>query len=112
MRIKFLVKISPKSPVVHNGETPTRVQMHRIRSLIISRRMLSMFVLFALTVLVVPVHAEPVQINMRAPFELLTVNACTGEEVMITGETHLLGHLVEAKGGSVHIRAMSRLQGT
>jgi hypothetical protein len=27
MRIKFLVNISPKYPVVHNGETPIMVQM-------------------------------------------------------------------------------------
>jgi len=68
-----------------------------------------MFVLFALTVLVVPALAAPVQINERVPFELPTFNACTGEEVTLTGEAHFLGHLVEDSSGSVHLQALVSL---
>jgi hypothetical protein len=74
-----------------------------------SRFVLSMFVLFALTVLVVPALAAPVQINERVPFELPTFNACTGEEVTLTGEAHLLGHLVEDSSGSIHFQAVVSL---
>jgi hypothetical protein len=87
------------------------LQRHQIRTLVTGRLVLAIFVLFALTMLVAPAHAGT-QINVRAPFELLTFNACTGEVVTITGETHLLGHLVEDKSGSSHIRALVRLQGT
>src|SRR4051812_49393606 len=103
MWIKFPVKMSPKSPVVHGEETPTMLPLQRIGTLISGRLVLSMFVLLALTVLAVPAHAGPItQINTRAPIEFLTVNACTGEEVSITGEVHLLGQLVEDGSGSLH----------
>jgi hypothetical protein len=113
MRITFLGTLSPKSPIVRNEEPPTRLPLHRLGTLVTGRLVLSMVVLLALTGLVIPAHAGPItQINLRAPFELLTVNTCTGEEVTITGETHLLGHLVEDESGSSHIRALVHLQGT
>src|SRR5206468_3354990 len=86
MRIKLLQKLSRKSPVVRNAETPTMLHLQRIGTQAARRLVLSMVVLFALTALVVPAHASPVDINQRAPIALTTLNACTGEIVTVTGE--------------------------
>jgi hypothetical protein len=87
------------------------MRLHRIGTLVTRRLVLFMTVLFALTMLVVPAHAGT-EVNMWAPFEVLTLNACTGEVVLITGKTHLVGHLVDDGSGSRHIQATVSIKGT
>jgi hypothetical protein len=107
------MKLSAKSPVVCNEETLNISQLHHISTRGVGRLVLSMLVLLALTILVVPAHAEPpTKINERGPFELHVSSDCTGEEVTITGEAQILGHAVEDSSGGSHVLAKVTLKGT
>jgi len=58
-----------------------------------------------------PVHAE-VQLNERMPVSGTFFDECTGEDIQITGEAHLMGSITTTKDGRMRRHAHVNLHGT
>jgi hypothetical protein len=58
-----------------------------------------------------PVKAE-VLLNERIPVSTTFLDECTGEEIQITGEAHLMGSITTSKDGTMRRHAHINLHGT
>jgi len=65
-----------------------------------------------LTALSSPAARAEVQLNERMPVSGTFFDECTGEEIQITGEAHLLGSITTTKDGRTRRHAHVNLTGT
>lgn len=70
-----------------------------------------LFVCLMTSVTVPPVRAE-VLLNERMPVSLTFFDECTGEQIQITGEVHLMGSITTTKDGRMRRHAHANLHGT
>lgn len=50
--------------------------------------------------------------NIRVPFEMVLTNPCTGEDVAITGEEHIVSHVTTPKPGKFIVGLHTTYHGT